>query len=529
MPRQRWIRSATRAYADATRRSHAAAAAALSGLESAGRTSRAARVLGVALDDPAALATAACLFAGLAPPGGPLAQAMIQRLAVVTDAVPAGTLATRNDLVDAAQNRADEVWPAIPSSIADVLATLNADIALIEPVLLRTLATELAMDVAMVEVAAVLVPSPRSRHEVPPRWDRDDAEDAELVRSLARLAPDSWGEREVAVLRQAALQHLARIGDALLCAGEWQPRPLTWTQPSADDLARIPTVHRDVVEIAKQFVPGRTTPLQALLHNSQKPATANERDRSPLFPSPAPAPVPDAHGWSIGWPDVHGRHRDHRVGTAPSPAAARHAAEVTVSELLTHPEQVRSLMGRDLLVPRTSTASPSLADAATRLALDDVLFAVSNWGEQEARGGGGASGWPMQPHAIDDSGVDGPSLGSVIAVVLDHVDLPYPPVDHPACRAMVGSAEMSRFLREQGIEFTAATTIYLRGMGTVDDGERPLHARHRAGVQALLAAAAEPGVADELEVFAPFRGHLTDIQHLPAILKAVKADPADES
>lgn len=353
MPRQRWSKAVTRAFAAATGSNYTTAAASLSRLDPAGRTQRAARTLSVDCDDAAALAAAVCLFAGVAPPSGPLSQAMVQRLAVITDAIPLATLATRRDLLDAATaTGAAKVIPAIPDPITAVLATLTAEIALMEPAQLRTLAAELGVNGAALEVAAILTLDDAERDEagagaafgvfdvrqVLGHRDREERARRAVRIALTHNPPESWGSREVLVLRHAVRQVLAAVGDGLLCTGEWEPQPMTWTPLHPDTVVE----GHQALEVATRKVPGRATPLTAhlLAEAPRRRGESDDVDRSPLFPGDHTTPVAGAQRWSVGWEDVQGRCHGHGVGTASSPAAARHAAAVHVSDLLADPERV---------------------------------------------------------------------------------------------------------------------------------------------------------------------------------------------
>ena len=365
MPRDGWRKEIVRALAAATGRKYADAHTALTELNGTeGRVPRAARTFCVEVGDLSAVAAAACSFAGVAPPAGPLSHALVQRMMVIIDPVPLGVLVTRQDLYDAATPTGPTGnLPPIPDEVTDVLNAVDAEISEMPPQHLQVLAADLGLDVATSNIAAILTRRDRAADDEPdeassPQPLRDvsdprnaveraqaDAVEAAVLAALAQNPPAAWGPGEVRILRQAVRQLLAQLGDALLWASEWQPHPLAWGTASSgtdDELGR------PIAEVAVRPVPGRDTPVQAHVLTARRPPPEDE----PLFSGGPHAQIPAGRRWAVGWQDRGGQLRHYEGDTAPSSAAARYSAEVVVDHLVAHSTTARLPMSGELLVPR---------------------------------------------------------------------------------------------------------------------------------------------------------------------------------
>jgi hypothetical protein len=87
----------------------------------------------------------------------------------------------------------------------------------------------------------------------------------------------------------------------------------------------------------------------------------------------------------------------------------------------------------------------------------------------------------MPPRRIDDG-----DFNSVIAVLFDNLNLPVPAISDQACTAAVDSPSFTAFMATQAVVLTPLTLCYLVGVDDAGDGLRPLAARRRAGMLAIL-------------------------------------------
>lgn len=428
-----------------------------------GRIGRAAHSFGV---PPERVPDAACGFAGRATATGPAGRGLLDRLVARIEQVPLGTLITVADLSDAAacgDPGPHRLVPPVPEPIVDVVAFVDVLLAGLRPDQLRTAAGDVALDRATVRHAAVqLAPSPATD------LFTDDLEDYEglaqrHIAVLRGVDPDRWGRAATAVLRRALRLYLAEIGDAVLRASEWQSGPALAWQPRADGAL-----------VATCPVPGAPTPLLARL--GPHPGGVGGEDAGAVFGTRSPW-VGLPHCWEVGWGEDDERFGRYGGRSEASLPAARFAAEVTLAGLVADPARVRMPWTGALLVPRpagTRNIDGHVVDLA------DVLVAVMNQHRGE-RGDRDPGGWAMRPHTLGDGG-----LGSVVAVVLDHLGLPYPGERDPAGDAPVASSVFAAFLAAHAVTLTPLARCYLAGMGDAGPGERTLRARHTAGMLAVL-------------------------------------------
>jgi hypothetical protein len=377
-------------------------------------------------------------------------------------------LRTATDVADAAIQRPGTVWeplPPIPNAITDAVSRVDQLLAGLAPASLRTAAADLGLDRATARVGTLHTIAEQDRRlpidGTAGPLARDDREDSVLT-ALSGQPSETWDATQLAALRTALRLHLARIGDVFMCASEWQPPRLAWQQ------------HTGAGWSATRTVPGAPHPLEGHLT-----PTRHHRDHDTHQPLFVDSAVPHYLGyeWSVGWRDNSNRLLRYGTGHQPTAAAARFSVEVVIAALAAEPHTLRAQSTGQLLVPR-SAGTRSLDALVIDLA--EILLATMNQHRHE-RDHAEPTTWAMAPHRTSDT-----DLGSVVAVLFDHLGLPYPERDDPACGALPGAAEFDTFLATQAVALTPWARYYLIGMGRAGDGQRPLSERHAAGLSAIL-------------------------------------------
>ncbi|MFD4406721.1 hypothetical protein ACFWPH_28560 [Nocardia sp. NPDC058499] len=450
------------------------------------RAARASKALDL---DPEAMIDAICDFTATARPAGPLAKGLLAALTTRLDLVPVGSLATVNDLYDAATDTdaSHEHLPPIPESLPGAVAYLDVALSRLTASEIHAIAQQLSLPRASAELACRLLTPRESAPLYEVIRDNDPAEDARKQRYRTAVAAtmtaistedrDRWGRRELDVLRLALRLHAARIGDGYLRVSEWPTTTLTWHHhPSDRYTATLP-------------VPGAPNPLEAIIE-ATTPDPRISDTRTELF-APHRTTAPTGYTWQIGWHDDSAEFQRYLGQREASAAAAKFAVEAGIGELAQRADTLRGPTG-EVLVPYSPTAHAEVD-------LQEVLAAVSS--EFRPPGivvhGFGTTGpappsapentdtmWAMTPHRRPDT-----PLASIVAAVLDQLGLPWPHPGDPACTANVDSEEFTAFLARQSVTLTGQARTYLASMADAGPGEQPLSARHSNGWRAVLAEA----------------------------------------
>jgi hypothetical protein len=424
----------------------------------------------------AELVAVLCHFAGVCPPAGPSAEAMLAHLLDRLEDVPIGDPATRGDLTDAVTHPgpgAAELIPPIPASTLTAAAFLTDQLAALPPAGARVVAGEAGLDQPTAMAAAVSVLAERDRAEphtpaigpfpdpagepapATPRGERAE----QILAALSGEHPADWTELTVAALRRGVASYLAAVGDAFLRTSERNPTQRHWRETDTG-AARVCVP-----------VPGAGSPLEAHL------APDTRRNHPPAVCLFAPErPVPAAPcGWEVGWADATGHFCRYDGDGESSPGAARYAACLILDTLLADPGRVRMRLPGELLIPRPGNVGSRDARLVT---LEDLLVAIMNEHRIEQRHGH-VGAWRTLPHHGPDGGLEG-----VVAVLFEHLCLPTPAPGDPANAAEVDTPVFTEFLTRQAL--TPLARRYLAGLADPDPDAAPLAVRHAAAMQAVL-------------------------------------------
>ncbi|MFE7134592.1 hypothetical protein ACFVIM_27400 [Streptomyces sp. NPDC057638] len=462
------------------------------------RMERATRTLGCDRNDLTGTVSA---FLGVARPRSPLAAQLAAGAFARLDAAPLGALRI-GDLGHTAQD-----WPALPAT-APVMPWQAVTLVDSLAALVNRLSGAELQDAAegfALRRADFALPAEDLAPGEPPgtgggAFVRQDA----FLDALAATAPGRWSEAQRSLVRQALLQHLADLGDGLLRVSEHTPAPLRWEATGPSRTGRSP-------------VPGTRHVLEARV--TAEPARRPPGRWDEVMWGRTTGPVREQWRWEVGWP-LSGGEFAAQEGTAEATlGAAVFAGEQTLAALLRGAAVVRQRFTGRLLVPRPAGAPLAAGDPAlTIVTLRRLLLAVFN----AARSGGRAL-WPPLPH----TGPDG-EPGSVIAVLFDHLALPYPAGGEAANAARPGTAVFAAFLAEHAVRLTPLATAYLTGASAAE-GSLPLRARHEAG----LTAALRPAGGEEADRLIADAGVLPDGMDWsdlldPAALERFLDDPVPE-
>lgn len=485
------------------------------------------------------LAEILCQLAGQpTPPAGPgrdLLTAMIERLDLLATHQ---VLATPRDLQDAAEhNNPAECLPPIPQPLVEVIGAIDVRTAAMGAAELRTAAADLGVRHSDITNAvrrvhhdqrkAVWEAGQAQEIEVitDTWWDKREAENEQFattaISALHALGSNPGAaEPPMTALRAArwAIRtHLARLGDIMLRVSEWPYIPLAWLSPSAGYHREAEDYRAPLAALAWQPVPGAPAPLHVRI---LRDAVEADPVFFPTGPTPG-QPQADAAArfhWMVGW-SVGGRFARYGSSSEATLAMAQIGSAALIAHLLADPAQVRQPVTGRLLVPRTGQLP--VADARI-VDLQAVLIAAMN-AHRSARGYPRESAdWDMRPHVAPNG-----DLGSVIALLMDHLSLPLPDHDQPINTALPDEDTFTAYLASQAIVLTPLAARYLSGLGDAGPGPRALQDRHAAAMRLLLAdpEAAErfglelPALPDDVE----YR-HLIEIRWLEAWLCPPETD-----
>ncbi|OIV39346.1 hypothetical protein BIV57_00420 [Mangrovactinospora gilvigrisea] len=301
-------------------------------------------------------------------------------------------------------------------------------------------------------------------------WHRDeqmlDALIADQVSAAAAADPGTWSAPQAGAVGGAVAEQLklAAIVLAEACAHPVPPA-LAWrgAVEGAGQEADVP--------LAGALAPVRAA-IVAARHDDGEEMDA-------LFPGATSGP---GGRWELGWPVVGRGRQSYASGGAASPAHARFRAERAAAELAAAGGHVRALMDGRLLVPYRR-GEPLPAEQVRHFDLPKVLEHVMDiWGADPLRS---TEPLPALPHRS----LDGEGL-SMLAWLGEEMLLALPAAGEPANRAEVGR-ELVAFWRSHGCTVSEPARRYLAAAAQADSGTAGLGVRHRAGMLALLAGAAD--------------------------------------